>query len=185
MIPLVSTSIDPANGNLLISWSAPNSNGDPISSYTIQILKYGDVNYYSTSSCDGTTAAVLSSLSCEITMSTLTSATFAYTFGTTVLVRVASTNSGGTSDYAYNLGGATVRSIPNQMNDPVVTSYSDTFINLSWTALTGTATGNSDITAYDLYWNAGVGTTPSTLVTEALITSYHFTSITGGATYYF
>jgi hypothetical protein len=71
------------------------------------------------------------------------------------------------------------------MNTPSIDSYSDTFINVSWTALTGTDTGNSPITSYALYWNAGTGVLATTLVTEALITSYQFTSITGGSTYYF
>lgn len=71
------------------------------------------------------------------------------------------------------------------MNDPVIAAYSDTFINVTWSALTGTSTGNSATTSYQLYWNAGTGTSATTLVTDALITSYSFTSITGGATYYF
>jgi len=71
------------------------------------------------------------------------------------------------------------------MNDPVISAYSDTYINLTWTALTGDSTGNSAITAYQLYWNAGSGTTATTLVTEALITSYQFATITGGTAYYF
>lgn len=71
------------------------------------------------------------------------------------------------------------------MGTPSIDSYSDTFINVSWTALTGADTGNSPITSYALYWNAGTGVLATTLVTEALITSYQFTSITGGNTYYF
>ena len=105
-------------------------------------------------------------------MDTLTSATYLYSFDDLVLVRVASENNFGISDYTYNLDGAKIRSVPNKMNTPVIDTYSDTFINVKWTALTGSNTGNSPITSYALYWNAGSGTSPTTLVTEALITSY-------------
>lgn len=56
---------------------------------------------------------------------------------------------------------------------------------MKWTALSGTDTGNSPITSYALYWNSGSGSVANVLVTEALITTYQFTSITGGSTYYF
>lgn len=118
-------------------------------------------------------------------MSTLTSTTYAYTFDDLVLVRVASENNYGISAYTYNLDGAHIRSVPSQMNTPVIQAYSDTFINVTWAALTDPSTGNSPITSYSLYWNAGSGTTPSTLVTDSLITAYQFTAITGGSTYYF
>ena len=101
------------------------------------------------------------------------------------MVRVASTNTAGTSDYAFNLDGAKIRTVPNAMGAPVVSAYSDLFGNITWTALTGDATGQSPITAYNLYWNAGTGTDPSTLVTSGLITSYQFTNFEGGKTYYF
>lgn len=118
-------------------------------------------------------------------MDTLTGASLVYLFDNLVLVRVASENNYGKSDYAYNLDGAKVRSVPSKMNTPTISSYSDTAITVTWAALTGTNTGNSPIKSYSLYWNAGSGTSAGTLVTEALITTYTFSSITGGNTYYF
>lgn len=61
------------------------------------------------------------------------------------------------------------------MNTPVIDSYSDTQITVKWTALSGANTGNSAITSYALYWNAGTGVSANVLVTEALITTYQFT----------
>lgn len=58
------------------------------------------------------------------------------------------------------------------MNTPVIDSYSDTQITVKWTALSGANTGNSPITSYALYWNAGTGVDANVLVTEALITTY-------------
>lgn len=108
-------------------------------------------------------------------MPELLTATYGYEFNNIVQVRVASTNSAGLSGYAYNLNGAAVRTVPGKMNTPVLVSYSDTFINLNWAPLTGTSTGNSPITSYVLYWNAGVGTDitiANTAVIDSLITSY-------------
>jgi len=118
-------------------------------------------------------------------MSDLIQSPYSYSFNDVVYVRVASTNLGGTSDYALNLVGATIRQAPSAVATPTVVSYSDIYANISWAALTGDATGQSPITAYNLYWNAGSGTVPSTLVTSALITSYQFTNLVGGTTYYF
>lgn len=118
-------------------------------------------------------------------MSDLILSPFSYAFNDVVYVRVASTNLGGLSDYASNLVGAKIRQAPDGVAIPVIDSYSDLYASVSWTALTGDATGQSPITAYNLYWNAGTGTVPSTLVTSALITSYQFTNLEGGKTYYF
>lgn len=50
----------------------------------------------------------------------LTSTYGSYVLNDLVIVRVASTNSAGTSDYAFNLDGAKVRTIPSKMNTPVI-----------------------------------------------------------------
>lgn len=124
-------------------------------------------------------------------MGTLTSSTYNYDFDNVVLVRVGSENGFSlvtdTIVYTYNIDGAKIRKIPIAMAQPLIPAYTDTYINVTWSALTGADAGNSPITSYALYWNAGaVGvTTADTEVTEALITSYQFTSIVGGRTYYF
>jgi len=73
------------------------------------------------------------------------------------------------------------------MAQPLIPAFTDTYINVTWTALTGENAGNSPITSYALYWNEGTDgvTTTTSLVTDALITSYQFTSINAGKTYYF
>lgn len=117
-------------------------------------------------------------------MNTLTTY-FGYTFDTLVLVRVSSTSEFGTSDTATNLGNARIRSKPNAMSQPTVTSYSDTQITLTWSSLSGTTAGNSDILSYSLYWNKGTDASATTKVTEALINTFTFNSITGGSVYLF
>jgi hypothetical protein len=128
---------------------------------------------------------VMSSLSCVVPMSTLTS-TFAYGFDNLILVSVSSTSEFGTSSNQYNIGDARVRSIPiGAMIAPTVTSSSDSQIIITWPALSGTSAGNSDITAYNVYWNKGTDLTASTKYTETLLTTMNFDSIIGGANYIF
>lgn len=68
------------------------------------------------------------------------------------------------------------------MGAPSVSSYSDSFMTLSWTALVAPATGNSDITAYELYWDNALGTV-NILLTSTTATSYTVSGLTGGSTY--
>lgn len=70
------------------------------------------------------------------------------------------------------------------MAAPVVSSFSSTQMTITWTALTGTATGNSDITGYKLYYD-NASTTVNILLSNAVTTSYTITGLTGGNTYIF
>ena len=63
-----------------------------------------------------------------------------------------------------------------------MTSVSDSSISLSWTGLTGTDTGNSAITSYNIYWDNGSGTLNLPLM-DSLVTSYTISGLTGGTTY--
>eukprot|EP00347_Sterkiella_histriomuscorum_P017133 403350540 len=192
VITSVSTSIDSTTGNLVISWTPPNNNGDLITKYLVEVQDKDPPNAWSSpATCVGTSATVLATASCQVPMDTLTSSTYNYDFDNVVLVRVGSENGFSlvtdTIVYTYNIDGAKIRQIPIAMAQPLIPAYTDTYINVTWSALTGADAGNSPITSYALYWNAGaVGvTTATTEVTEALITSYQFTSIVGGRTYYF
>lgn len=55
---------------------------------------------------------------------------------------------------------------------------------MNWIALTGTATGNSDILSYDLYWDNASGTSSIELV-NSLVTTYTVSGVSGGSTYKF
>jgi hypothetical protein len=53
-----------------------------------------------------------------------------------------------------------------------------------WTELTGTATGNSAILSYNLYWDNGTGNSNIELV-DSLQTNFTVTGLTGGVNYKF
>jgi len=57
---------------------------------------------------------------------------------------------------------------------------------ISWTALSSaTDIGNSAITAYNLYWDTGAGTSATTSLYEGLTTSYTLNGLTSGRNYKF
>lgn len=92
-------------------------------------------------------------------MTTLVASPYSYILDDLVVVRISATNSIGTSTAsAINTSGALVRTTPSSMSTPTVTSKSTTSITIQWTALTGTSTGNTDITKYELVWDNGSGT---------------------------
>jgi hypothetical protein len=75
----VTTSIDATTGGVLISWTAPSSNAQPITSYLIEIADSLHASWYAdTTLCDGSSSTVMSTLSCVIPMNTLTSAPYNY-----------------------------------------------------------------------------------------------------------
>ena len=71
------------------------------------------------------------------------------------------------------------------MDAPLTPYYSDTSITVTWTALTSPNNGDSDILAYELRWDNGLGTTPSIELSNVLTTSYVVTGITAGTQYQF
>jgi hypothetical protein len=70
------------------------------------------------------------------------------------------------------------------MPAPTITAYSDSSITVTWSALTSSANGNSDILAYELRWDNGLGT-PNIELSNVLTTSYVVTGITAGTSYKF
>lgn len=121
-------------------------------------------------------------------MSTLTASPFSLSFDTAVSVRVRAHNSidYGSWSSTYS-SGAKIRRVPSTMSAPVIASYSDSSINVTWTALSSPDNGNSDILAYELVWDQGTDTTPSVDLSNTLTTYYVLSSsqITSGTKYRF
>ena len=69
--------------------------------------------------------------------------------------------------------------------DPVITSYTDSQITLTWTALTGTASGNSDILSYNVYWNDGTGSPATLPITDSNVLTATYSGLKQGALYIF
>lgn len=110
------TSIDPATGGVMITWTAPDAQGAAISAYKIEIADKAMTTWIEDASCNGADPAIRDSLVCVVPMSDLTDpATYGYVFDDVIVVRVSATNSygfGPVSDQSDNTG-ARVRGVPN------------------------------------------------------------------------
>ena len=98
---------------MIVMWAtSPNAHGSAVTAYRIK-LKASGASYQTTTYCDGTATSVVSTLSCTIPMSVLTTAPFSMALGSTVVAEVEALNSAGYSTPSSpNSAGALVESLP-------------------------------------------------------------------------
>ena len=78
---------------MLVSWAiTPYEHGAPVTAYRVKFMASGG-SFQAIASCDGTTTSVISSLSCAVPMSALTSAPLTLALGASVKVEVEALNS--------------------------------------------------------------------------------------------
>ena len=112
------TAIDPDNGNVIVTWAAPDARGSDIISYLIEFQDATDPNTWTEDViyCNGAAPEVIAEASCSIPMSRFTSGilAFNYSLGELILVRVTATNEKGSSDApsAVSTGSATAKVVP-------------------------------------------------------------------------
>lgn len=162
----VVTSTDSSTGNMVITWTAPSSNGGrTVTAYSVQVLEYGTTSTYADmTSCDGTDSSIISALSCSVPMTELVD-DHSYVLGATPKIRAAAINSLGTAEYSDdNTSGAVMTTLPTQMADPTYATLTKTTVTINWTSLTANADiGGTAITSYNLYWDNGTGSTTISL----------------------
>jgi hypothetical protein len=118
-------------------------------------------------------------------MATFTSSPFSLSLEDLIKVTVSAYNSiGYSTTSSYNTGGAYVEIVPSAPSGLTLTSTSSTSIQVDWSTLTGTSTGGSAITSYNLYWDNNSGT-PSISLLDSLVTTDTITGLTAGNTYIF
>jgi hypothetical protein len=123
------TSIDSSTGGVKIVWTAPSANGDAITEYKIEVQDKTSVWKEDTTNCEGAGTTIKNQLYCIIPMSVLTDDSGAYdlAFASTPKVRAYASNSHGASAVsASSSGGAAIRQAPGTMNDPTITSFTQT-----------------------------------------------------------
>jgi len=146
-----------------IQWTAPSAQGASISAYLVEIrtsvstVFSTELNY-----CDGSDSGVITDLYCVIPISSLTAAPFNLEQGDIVYARVSAINEIDTSEVS-NLSAATgadIRTVPvAPSTGPSRGSSSDEdTLHITITALTGTDTGGSAITSYNIERDQGTST---------------------------
>lgn len=103
-----------------------------------------------------------------------------------IRVRATAINSYGPALLAspINTFGAQIRQVPAQMNMPTLVFGTDYSVEVQWIPLTNSATGDSPILSYNLYWDNGSGATTIELC-DTLVTQFTVTELQGGVNYLF
>ena len=113
--------------------------------------------------------------------------TYGLTFDDIVYVRVSAANYMGQGAWSQaNSGGARIRVIPGKIS-PVVKDEASTATSLvlNWSSLvTDTETGNSEILAYNVWWDSNSGTVNIDLF-EGLTLTYTVSGLVPGNEYKF
>lgn len=114
---------------VLISWVKPTTGGSEITGYLVTIRQTdGGVYTESLTDCDGSDGAIIASTSCQVQLSTLTSAPYSLSLGATVDAKVLAYNYYGNSGVSPVGSGANIVGVPDAptllQNDPQVTSAS-------------------------------------------------------------
>lgn len=109
------TSIDPATGGIVLTWTAPSARGSAIEAYKIEIANKAQTSWSEVASCDGSDPVVRDALQCIVSMSTFTAAPFGYVFDDVVYVRVSAKNfyGFGAISPACDATGARIRVVPS------------------------------------------------------------------------
>ena len=112
--------------------------------------------------------------------------TFGLSLNTLIQVTVSAINNKGSGPASATLTtGALVRTVPTLMSNPVRgSSTNEQQIQVTWANITGIETGESPVTAYDLWWDNGLGT-PDYDLTSGLINSYTVTGLVADSNYIF
>lgn len=156
------------NGQVVLSWTAPTSNGGAsISDYTIRYSSNSGVSW--TTFSDGT--------------STATSATITgLTNGTSYIFQVAAVNTWGTGSYSSSSASQTPFTTPNAPLN-VAGSPSSAQVTVTWSA--AVANGRS-VTDYIIQFSSNSGSTWSTFADgTSTSTSVTVTGLTNGTSYIF
>lgn len=117
-----------ANGQVTISWTAPDNGGSVITSYSIVIAKADGVTYLETASCSGTSASIISARSCTMASSVINGSPYLVDWGSSVWAKVSARNKYDTSAYSPAGNGAIIITNPNPPTSLTATQITTTSI---------------------------------------------------------
>ena len=183
--------IQNVGANVVITWTAPNENGSPITSYDI-VWKTSQ-GAYTSITCTESSSTVISSTTCTNPMNTFTDSPFSLTEGQSIIIKLRALN-----ELDYGVYGSpssnlaviivvphTPTSGPTRVND----STSPTQVTVTMPQIPDDLDGGSPILSYSLEWNSGSGSTFTDLIglsSDSLVLQFT-QAVTGaaGSTYTF
>ena len=149
--------------NVIVTWATPYNGGSPLTRYTITIKNADGVTFTEdTTNCNGADSTILADATCTIPISALNGAPLSLPWGSSIWVKVTSTNIVGVSISSVEGNNAIILTNPdppiNVVNLPLVTHSSQ--IGLSWGD--DTENGGTPIIDYRVWY--GQGEVPSSYV---------------------
>ena len=164
----------------MISWTAPDNGGSPITGYTVKI-RQSDATTFSVhyASCD---MSASTATSCTVPVSALRASPFSLEWGTNVHTTVIAINAYGSSSESAAGNGAIITTTPGAPTSltEVVAERTKSTLGLSWTA--PVFTGGAVIIDYRINI-AELGKSYTVAATGVTSTSYTVTGLTAGKTY--
>jgi len=164
----------------VISWTAPDNGGSPITGYTVKI-RQSDATTFTvhSASCDMSSSTATT---CTVPVSALRAAPYSLEWGTNVHATVAAINAYGSSTVSAAGNGAIITTTPGAPTSltEVVASRTKSTLGLSWTA--PVFIGGAAIIDYRVNV-AEQGQSYSVAATGVTSTSYTVTGLTAGKTY--
>ena len=164
--PPTATTLDPATGDVEVTFFKPVENAATIDSYKIevehQVLVDGapTTTWSTTSACEGADSLVMAATACIIPMAKFLEAApggFGMAYDDPIKLRTSAHNAFGWSDVSDAAGDLKVRQKPTKMSTPQRDDHTTpTLLHVTWTPLVAAADiGSSPITSYDVEWDAG------------------------------
>lgn len=115
----VTTAYD-SNGDVVVTWVAPDDNGSDITAYYVVFADEAETTYTPHTSCDAwADSTFVTTLTCTVSMNSLTAAPYSIPREDLISVKVQAYNSRGWGARStVNTSGATAKTIPAQMTAP-------------------------------------------------------------------
>jgi hypothetical protein len=104
--------------NVVVAWTLPATHGSSIVSYDIRFKKSDGSFAQETTSCDGTSPAIVAARTCTVPMATLKTLT-GKAIDSLIVVKISAENARGDGDYSeVNTSGATIEAEASQVGAP-------------------------------------------------------------------
>jgi hypothetical protein len=174
-----------SDNQVTITWTSPVTNGSPITSFKIYIRSIDLSFIQETGSCDGTSNTIISSRTCNVSLSLLRALPYSLVKGDSVYVKIISVNVYGDSNYSEEANGAVIQYVPDAPISLTNNILSTNAYQIMFTWSKGLSNGGTEVIDYNVYYDQGLGI--YVLLAENLTTSYFTTAATliPGVTYSF
>jgi hypothetical protein len=156
---VVSVTDNSGLASVRVTWATPTENGSTVSAYEIKLLSSTAGVYYEiTAECDGSTAATVANLYCDILQTTLQASPFGLAAGDAIVAIARARNAvGWSATYSSASAGAVyIQGAPAApASAPTVSSQSISSLTVEMPLIAESQTGGSAITSYNLQYDQG------------------------------